>query len=171
MILRFALLHHFNWNWALPSFPLQSPCYFPSPSDTLVGKSMQLSCYYNRLFYSQSYHIMQALTLFLKFQKLCLPFSTLVCVQRNTEKTASLTMLCSLSKGINCPFLNSCLLQAGFCPPSPLSDLICALYCVSATPHSGITLENAILIFLKHWWQLISGTASPSKVYQTSHNI
>lgn len=31
---------------------------------------------------------MQALTLFLKFQKLCLPFPTLVCVQRNTEKNS-----------------------------------------------------------------------------------
>lgn len=35
-----------------------------------------------------------------------------------------------------CPFLNNCQLQADFCPPSPLSDLICAYYCDSATSTS-----------------------------------
>lgn len=35
-----------------------------------------------------------------------------------------------------CPFLNNCPLQADFCPPSPLSDLIYAYYCDSATSTS-----------------------------------
>lgn len=37
--------------------------------------------------------------------------------------------------------------------------------------HSGITLENSILIFLKYWCQLTSGTVPSPRVYQTSHKI
>lgn len=84
---------------------------------------------------------------------MCLAFPT-VYIQRNKEHPASQKTLCCFSKGTICPFLNNCLLQAHFCPPSPLSDLICANYCYSAT--STCTQELHWKMLSSSFWNTVS---------------
>lgn len=71
--------------------------------------------------------------------------STLPCFSLHAKKyrnTNPHRMFCNISKGINCTFLNSCLLQTVSCPPSPLSDLICAKCYDSATLHQALRNET-----------------------------